>query len=96
MALLILDLGIIESLLNKNCLPKFHLEIFESVPKNYFTPRRLKDIFDSKNHQEHPIQKRIIDYQPSIKSHNQEQVTANTQCSKMEKSHINFHVKGGK
>ena len=79
-------------MLIRKCLPKYHLEILESVLKNYFTPRRLTNIFDFNNHQEHPIPKGILDYRPSIESPNQEQVTNNTQCSNMQKCPINFQV----
>ena len=89
-----LDFGIIKSLRTRNYLPKCHLEILQSVLKNCLTPSRLKTIFDFKNHQEHPIPKGILDYQPSIKSHNPEQVTNNTQCCKMQNPLLIFMLKG--
>ena len=87
-----LDLGVTESLLTRNCLPKCHLEILESILMNHFTARRLQNIFDFNNHQEYPIPKGILGYRPSIQSPNQEQLLNNTPCSNIQKYPINFHV----
>ena len=59
---LMLNLGIIQSPLTRNFLPKYQLEILKSVLKYYSTRKRLRNIFDFKNHQEHPVPKEILDY----------------------------------